>query len=76
MLLSHYHNTGQNRDIKLDNRSFDNVAAFRYRGTTVTNQKLIKEENKRRLNSGNACCRSVQNLLSSRLLSKNVKIKM
>jgi hypothetical protein len=29
---------------------------------------------KRRLNSGNACCHSVQYLLSSCLLSKNVKI--
>jgi hypothetical protein len=35
---------------------------------------LIQEEIKRRLNSGNACYHSVQNLLSSRLLSKNVKI--
>jgi hypothetical protein len=35
---------------------------------------LIGEEIKRRLNSGNACYHSVQNLLSSRLLSKNVKI--
>jgi hypothetical protein len=37
---------------------------------------LIQEEIKRRLNSGNTCYRSVQNLLSSRLLSKNVKIRM
>jgi hypothetical protein len=31
---------------------------------------------KRRLNSGNACYHSVQNLSSSRLLSKNVKIRI
>jgi hypothetical protein len=37
---------------------------------------LIKEEIKRRLNSGNACYHSVQNLLSYRLLSKNVKIRI
>jgi hypothetical protein len=36
---------------------------------------LIQEEIERRLNSGNACYYSVQNLLSSRLLSKNVKVK-
>jgi hypothetical protein len=30
----------------------------------------------RRLNSGNACYHSVQNLLSSRLLSKNVKLRI
>jgi hypothetical protein len=37
---------------------------------------MIQEEVKRRLNSGNACYPSVQNHSSSRLLSKNVKIKM
>jgi hypothetical protein len=37
---------------------------------------LILEEIKRRLNSGNACYRSVQNLLSSHLLSKNIKIRI
>jgi hypothetical protein len=45
-------------------------------GTTVINQNLIQEEIKRRLNSGNVCYYSVQNLLSSRLLSKNIKIKI
>jgi hypothetical protein len=42
---------------------------------TVTNQDFIQEEIKRRLNSGNACYNSVQNL-SSRLLSKNVKVRI
>jgi hypothetical protein len=36
----------------------------------------IRDEIKSRLNSGNACYYSVQNLLSSRLISKNVKIKI
>jgi hypothetical protein len=45
-------------------------------GMTVTNQNFIQEEIKRRLNSGNACYHSVQNLLSSRLLSKNVKVRI
>jgi hypothetical protein len=43
-------------------------------GATVTNQNLNQEEIKRRLNSGNACYHSVQNLLPSRLLPKNVNI--
>jgi hypothetical protein len=44
------------------------VSQFKYFGTTVTSQNLIQEEIKRRLNCGNACYHSVQNLLSSRLL--------
>jgi hypothetical protein len=47
-----------------------------YLGTTITNQNLIQEEIQRRLNSGNACYHSVQNLLSSPLLSKNIKIRI
>jgi hypothetical protein len=72
-LLSHHQNVGQNRDIKIANRSFENVSQFKYLGTTVTNQNLVEEEIKRRLNSDNACYRSAQNLLSSRLLSKKLK---
>jgi hypothetical protein len=52
------------------------VSQFTYLGTTVSNQNLIPEEIKRRLNSGNVCYHSVQNLLSSRLLSKNVKVRI
>jgi hypothetical protein len=48
----------------------------RYLGTTVTNQNLIQEEIKNGLNSGNACYHLAQNLLSSRLLSKNLKTRI
>jgi hypothetical protein len=75
-MLSHHQIPGQNHDIKIDNRSFENVAQFRYLGTTITNKNLIKEEIKRRLNSGNACYHSVQNLLSSHLMSKHIKIRI
>jgi hypothetical protein len=68
MLLSRHQNVGQNRDIKIANRSFENVSQFKYLGTTVTDQNFIQEEIKRRLNSDNACYHSVQSLLSSRLL--------
>jgi hypothetical protein len=76
MLLFRHQNVGQNREIKIANRSFENVSQFKYLGTTVTNQNFIEEEIKRRLNSGNACYNSVQNLLPSRLLSKNVRIRI
>jgi hypothetical protein len=45
-------------------------------GTTVTNQNFIQEEIKSRLNLGNACYNSYQSLLSSCLLSKNLRIKI
>jgi hypothetical protein len=59
MLLSCHQNAGQSQDIKLAISSFENVAQFRYLGTTITNQNLIQEEIKRSLNSGNACYHSV-----------------
>ena len=49
---------------------------FKYLGTTLTNQNSIAEEIKCRLRSGNACYHSVQNLLSSRFLSQNLKTKI
>jgi hypothetical protein len=55
MLFSGHQNAGQNHNIKIGDRSFENAAQFKYLGTTVTNQNLIQEEIKKRLNSGNAC---------------------
>jgi hypothetical protein len=52
------------------------VKQFQYLGTAVLNQNYIQEEIKSRLKSGNACCHSEQNLLSYRLLSKNIKIEI
>jgi hypothetical protein len=44
-LLSHHQNAGQNYDINIVNRCFENVAQFRYLETTIPNQNLIHEEN-------------------------------
>jgi hypothetical protein len=49
---------------------------FKYLGTTLTNKNSIHEGIKSRLKLGNACYYSVQNLLSSSLLSKKLKIKI
>jgi hypothetical protein len=62
--------------MKIDNSSFERVVEFKHLGTTFTNEISIQEENKSKLKSGNACYHSVQNLLSSSLLSKNVKNKV
>jgi len=58
------------------NGCFERVGDFQYLGTTLTDQNSIEEEIKSRLKSGNACYHSVQNLLSSSLLSNNIKIKI
>jgi hypothetical protein len=76
MLLSRHKNAWQNRDNKIANRFFEYAAQFRYLGTAVTKRNLIQAEIKWRLNLGNASYHSVNNILFSRLLSKNVKIRM
>jgi hypothetical protein len=60
--------SGQNQNIRIANESFGTVATFRYLETILTNQNDIHDEIKSRLNSGNACFYSDQNLLSSRLI--------
>jgi hypothetical protein len=75
MLVSWSQKAGQRQSIKIANRSFEDVAKFKYLGTTLTDQNCIQEEIKSRLNSVNSCYHSVQSLLSSRLLSRNVKVK-
>jgi hypothetical protein len=55
---------------------FERAEQLKYLGTTLKNQNSVQEEIKSRLKSANVCCHSVQNLLSSSLLSKNIKIKI
>jgi hypothetical protein len=76
MIMPRHPNSGQNQNIRIANESCENVAKLKYLGTTLTNQNDIHEEIKSRLNLGNACYHSVQNLLSSRLISKNLRIKI
>ena len=57
-------------------RLFDLQACWLQKFNQLTNQNSIQEEIKCRLKAGNSCYYSVQTLLSSRLLSKNLKIKI
>jgi len=76
MVMSRDRDAGYNKCVRIDNSTFERVEEFKYLGTSLTNQNSIAEVIKSRLRSGNACYHSVQNLLSSRLLSKNLKIKI
>ncbi len=74
--LSGEQTAGLSHTMNVDNSSIESVEVFKYLGTTLTNQNSIQKEIKRRLKLGNACFQSVQNLLSSCLLSKNLKIEI
>ena len=79
MVTSGEQNAGRSQSIKTDSSSFQRMEQFKYLGTTLTKQnkkKSIQEEIKIRLKSGSACYHSVQYLLSSSLLSKNLKIRI
>jgi hypothetical protein len=73
--MSRVQNAGRSHNIKTDNSSFKMMEEFKYFGTTLIKQNSIQEKIKSRLNSGNACYHSLQNLLSSNLLSKNLTIR-
>jgi hypothetical protein len=75
-VMSRDQNAGRNHNIKSVNSFFGRVEQFKCLGTTLSNQNYIQEEIKSKFKLGNACYHSVQNLLSSSLLSKNIKIKI
>jgi hypothetical protein len=52
MLMSRSQKIGQKHRIKIANRSFENVAKFKFVGTTVRSKNCMDEEINSRLNSG------------------------
>ena len=75
MVMSQDQSTRQNNNVRIVINSFERVEQFKYL-VTIIYQNDIHEEIKSRLKSGNVCYYSVQNVLSSSLLSKNIKIKI
>jgi len=73
MAMSRDQNAGRSHSIMSDSRFFKRVEQFRYLGKTLTDQNYIQEEIKCRLKSGNTCCHSVQNLLSSNFTPQKYK---
>jgi hypothetical protein len=76
MLMSRHQTSRQSNYIRVANKSFEKVAKFKYLRSTLTDKNCIHEEIRSSLNSGNAWYHAVQNLLSSRLLSRNMMIKI
>jgi len=76
MVMFRDQNVGRSHNLMIDNGSFGRMEELKYLGTTLTNQYCIQENITSRFKSGNACCHLVQDLLSSSLLSKNLKIKI
>jgi len=74
MVMFRDQNAGRSHSIKNENILFERMEDFKYLGTNLTNKNFIQEKIKGRLKSGNPCYRSVQNVLSFNLLSKNKKI--
>jgi hypothetical protein len=75
MVMSREQNTERSHSMKINNSFFETVEELKYLETNLTNQNSLQEEIKKKLKLENACHQSVQNLLSSILLSKNIKIK-
>ncbi|KAJ4437772.1 hypothetical protein ANN_13710 [Periplaneta americana] len=76
MIMSRDQNIPLNGNIKIGNLSFEDVEKFKYLGATVTTINDTREEIQLRINMGNACYYSVEKLFSSRLLSKNLKVRI
>jgi hypothetical protein len=75
VVMSQDWNAGQSHNIKIDNSSLKGWKSSKCLGTTVTNRNSIQEEIKSILKSGNTCYHSVQNLLSSNILYKNLRLR-
>jgi len=75
-VMPHHENAGQNNNLVIANKFYENMAKFKHMVKIVMNQNCIHEEVKSKINLGDGCYHSVQNVLSYRPLTKNLKIKI
>ncbi|KAJ4433184.1 hypothetical protein ANN_15441 [Periplaneta americana] len=75
-IISRDQNIIRNGNIKIVNLSYQKVEKFKYLEAIVTNISNTREEIKRRINMGNVWYYSVEKLLSSSLLSKQLKVRI
>ena len=75
MVMSRDQNAGRSLNIKTDNSAFERAEEFKYFGTTYTYRNSMEDEIKCRWESEFVCYHSVQNLLPSSLLSKNIRLR-
>jgi hypothetical protein len=66
--MSHHQTAGQYHNIKVGNKSLENVVKLKYVGMILTNFDCTQKEIRSRLNSGNACYHGVQDIFISCLL--------
>jgi hypothetical protein len=76
MIMSCHLNSGQNQNIRITNKSLENVAKFKYLGMTLTNKNDIHDEIKSRLNLEMLVIIQSKIFLASHLISKNLKMKI
>ena len=76
ILTSREKNARQNRNIKLGSKPFEIVVKLKYLRTTRTNKNCVHEGITSRFNYGISCYHLTQNILSSRLSSKNKRSKL
>ena len=74
MVMFRDRKAGRIQKLKFENDCFEMVEEFKYLGKPLSHQNSIQKEIKSWWKSRNACYDSVQNLLSSSLVSKNVQI--
>jgi hypothetical protein len=75
VIISRHPNSGQNKNIRIANESFENEVKFKYFGTTLENENDIHYEINIRLNSGNFCVIQSK-IFSSFLILNKLQIKV